>query len=248
MLLSGILVSYQCLPWGQEESPLVSLVIVLRVSSGASIMVSILIADDHEVVRDGVQRLVESHRGWEVVAIAADGKEAVQKALETRPDVAIVDYSLPLSNGIDVTRQIRVQLPRTEVLIFTMHDSEALIAELLQAGARGYLLKSDANLYLIAAIEALSLHKPYFTSQVSEALIQSFSSGRASGERSPLTARERQVVQLISEGYSNKVVAKLLSISSKTVETHRMTVMRKLNLGSSANLVRYAIRNRIIEA
>jgi DNA-binding NarL/FixJ family response regulator len=211
-------------------------------------MVRILIADDHEVVRDGVQRVIESHTGWEVVAIAADGKEAVQKALETKPDVAIIDHSLPLSNGIDVTRQIRAQLPRTEVLVFTMHDSEALIAELLQAGARGYLLKSDANPYLIAAIEALSFHKPYFTPRVSEALIKTYTSTRPVRERSLLTAREQQVVQLIAEGHTNKGVAKLMNITFKTVETHRFTVMRKLNLDSSAHLVRYAIRNRIVEA
>ena len=137
-------------------------------------MLRILIADDHEIIRTGLQRLIEANSNWQVVATAGDGKEAVEKAIETKPDIAIVDYSLPVFNGVEVTRQIRAKLPRTEVLIFTMHDNETLILDLLHAGARGYLLKSDANRYLISAIEALAIHKPYFTSSVSEALLRSF--------------------------------------------------------------------------
>ena len=209
-------------------------------------MLRILIADDHEIVRTGLQKLIEAHSGWQVVAVAGDGKEAVEKAVETKPDIAIVDYSLPVFNGIEVTRQIRAKLPRTEVLIFTMHDNETLILDLLHAGARGYLLKSDANRYLISAIEALAGHKPYFTSSVSEALLRSTST-RPSHEGSAITGRERQVVQLIAEGHSNKSIAELLGISLKTVETHRSAVMRKLNLPSSAALVRYAVRNKIVE-
>src|SRR5690349_6468943 len=131
-------------------------------------MIRILIADDHEVVRSGLRKILESQPSWEVVAEAGDGKDAISKATETKPDVAVLDYSLPLINGIEATRQIRARLPKTEVLIFTMHDNEALIEELLRAGARGYLLKSDAKLHLIAAIEALAIHKPFFTSQASE--------------------------------------------------------------------------------
>jgi DNA-binding NarL/FixJ family response regulator len=207
----------------------------------------ILIADDHEVVRSGLRNILEAQAKWEVVAEARDGREAVQKAAETKPDVAVVDYSLPLINGIEVTRQIRAHSPKTEILIFTMHDNETLIQELLKAGARGYLLKSDAKLYLINAIEALAKHKPYFTAKVSEALLESFLSRRPR-EGSALTHRERGVVQLIAEGYTNKQIAALLNISLKTVETHRASIMRKLNLSSSAGLVRYAIRNRIVEA
>jgi DNA-binding NarL/FixJ family response regulator len=209
-------------------------------------MTRILIADDHEVVRSGLRSILETHPDWEVVAEAADGKEAIVKAVETKPDVAVVDYSLPLINGIEVTRQIRRRLPRTEVLIFTMHDSDALIDELLRAGARGFLLKSDAKRHLIEAIETLAVHKSFFTSQVSETLLKSFIL-RPSRSQSILTPREREIVQLIAEGHSNKQIASILSLSLKTVETHRAAVMRKLNLSSSAALVRYAVRNRFVE-
>jgi DNA-binding NarL/FixJ family response regulator len=205
-----------------------------------------LIADDHEVVRSGVRKIVETQADWQIVAEAADGKEAVVRALETKPDIAVLDYSLPLMNGVEATRQIRGRLPNTEVLIFTMHDAESLIRDLLAAGARGYLLKSDANRFLLAAVEALAAHKPFFTSKVSEALLDSFIK-KAGHVQSPLTSRERGVVQLIAEGYSNKQMANTLNISLKTVETHRAAVMRKLNMSSPASLVRYAIRNKIVE-
>jgi DNA-binding NarL/FixJ family response regulator len=207
----------------------------------------ILIADDHDVIRSGLRSILEAHPNWEVVAEASDGKEAILKAIETMPDIAVLDYSLPLVNGVEATRQIRARLPKTEVLMFTMHDNEALIEELLKAGARGYLLKSDANRLLIAAIESLEIHKPFFTARVSEALLESFLT-RAGQVGSTLTHRERAVVQLIAEGHTNKETAELLNISLKTVESHRASVMRKLNLASSADLVRYAIRNRLVEA
>ena len=210
-------------------------------------MTRILIADDHEVVRSGLRKILEAQPNWEVVAEAGDGKDAIHKAAETRPDVAVLDYSLPLVNGIEATRQIRARLPKTEVLIFTMHDNETLIQELLKAGARGYLLKSDAKRHLIGAIELLASHKPFFTAKVSEALLDSFLA-RPNREGSTLTNRERGVVQLIAEGHTNKQIANILNISLKTVETHRAAIMRKLNLSSSAALVRYAIRNRIVEA
>jgi DNA-binding NarL/FixJ family response regulator len=159
----------------------------------------ILIADDHEVVRSGLRSILETHPNWEIVAEASDGKEAILKATEAKPDVAVLDYSLPLVNGVEATRQIRARLPKTEVLIFTMHDNEVLIEELLKAGARGYLLKSDAKLHLIAAIEALAIHKPFFTSQVSEALLKSYLTN-ADRAGSILTNRERGVVQLVAEG------------------------------------------------
>ena len=207
----------------------------------------ILIADDHAIVRSGLRTILEAHANWEVVAEAADGKEAIQNAIATEPDVAVVDYSLPLVNGIEVTRQIRARLPKTEVLIFTMHDNQTLVEDLLKAGARGYLLKSDARSLLIGAVEALAAHKPFFTANVSEALLNHYVK-RRQRTASVLTDRERSVVQLVAEGHSNKEVALLLGISIKTVETHRATVMRKLNLTSPAALVRYAIRNKIVEA
>jgi DNA-binding NarL/FixJ family response regulator len=209
-------------------------------------MIRILIADDHDVVRSGLRHVIETQPNWQVAAEAGDGKEAVEKALETKPDVAVIDYSLPLVNGVEATRQIRAALPHTEVLIFTMHDNEMLIQDLLKAGARGYLLKTDAGRHLIGAIEALTAHKPFFTAKVSETLLDSFLS-RPAPEGSALTHRERSVVQLIAEGYTNKQIAGLLKISVKTVEAHRAAIMRKLNLSSPAALVRYAIRNGIVE-
>lgn len=205
----------------------------------------LLIADDHDVVRTGLRALLNERPQWEVVAEAADGRDAVALAQKTKPDVAIVDYALPLLNGAEVTRQVRLRNPQTEVIIFTMHDNSNLIHELLQAGALGYLLKSDARRLLIAAIETVASHKPFFTGLVSEALLQSY---LAKGNDTPLTARERSVLQLIAEGHSNKEIGSILNLSVKTIETHRAAVHRKLNLDSTAALVRYAIRNNIIQA
>ena len=210
------------------------------------VVTRILIADDHDVVRLGLRSILEAHPNWEVVAEAADGKEAIDKAIETKPDVAVIDYSMPLINGIEVTRQIHARLPQTEILIFTVHDNEKIIEDLLKAGAHGYLLKTDAKRYLIAAIESLAAHKPFFTSRVSEALLKSFLN-RTRHSASTLTDRERAVVQLVAEGHPNKEIARLLNISLKTVESHRAAIMRKLNFHSSAELVRYAIRNKIVE-
>jgi DNA-binding NarL/FixJ family response regulator len=208
-------------------------------------MLRILIADDHEVVRSGLRALLSEREGWQVVAEAADGKEAVVQALATAPDIAIVDYSLPLLNGVEVTRQIRQRSPHTEVIIFTMYDNDSLIHDLLNAGALGYLLKTDAKRLLMSAVETVAEHKPFFTGIVSEALLQAF---MTKGNDSPLTARERSVVQLIAEGHSNKKIASILNLSVKTVETHRAAAHRKLELHSTAELVRYAIRNKLIEA
>ena len=207
-------------------------------------MIKILIADDHEVVRSGLRNILEAQPKYDVVAEASNGQEAVRKAFETNPDIAMLDYSMPMINGIEATRQIRAGLPKTEVLIFTMHCNETLIQELLQAGARGYLLKSDARRYLVGAIESLAAHKPFFTASVAA---DSFLK-KPSHPRSTLTSREHSVVQLIAEGYTNKQIANVLNISPKTVETHRATVMRKLTLSSSASLVRYAVRNGFLEA
>lgn len=210
-------------------------------------MTRILIADDHAVVRSGLRTVIEAQPRWSVVAEASDGKEAVRKALEQKPDVAVLDYSLPLLNGVEVTRQIRARIPSIEVLIFTMHDNERLVYDLLKAGARGYLLKSDAKHALVTAIESLAAHRPFFTAKVSETLLDSYLK-KSTTDEEVLTARERSVIQLIAEGHSNKQIANVLNISVKTVETHRAAAMRKLNLSSAAALVRYAVRNRIVEA
>jgi DNA-binding NarL/FixJ family response regulator len=209
-------------------------------------MTRILIADDHDVVRSGVRAILETQMGWEVVGEAADGKDAVDQALATRPDVVVLDYSLPLLNGIEATRQIRTRVPGAEVLIFTMHDTATLVREVLEAGARGFLLKSDARRFLIAAVESLAAHKPFFTSQVSETLLETYLA-KGSAATSVLSGREKSVVQLIAEGQTNKQIADILSIGVKTVETHRASAMRRLNLDTTAALIRYAIRNGIVE-
>src|SRR5215475_4492790 len=216
-------------------------------SSKVAPVTRILIADDHEVVRSGLRAILEAHEGWNVVAEARDGKEAIVRAAETKPDIAIVDYSLPTMNGVEVTRQIRARVPTAEVLIFTMHDSDVLLGELLAAGARAYLLKSDAKQYLIAAVESLAVHKPFFTGRVSEQLIETFLSINPARSEGPLSPRERMIVQLIAEGHSNKEMGEILNLSVKTIETHRAAVMRKLNVTSAAAIVRYAIRNKLIE-
>ncbi len=211
-------------------------------------MTRILIADDHEVVRRGVRSILEARPDWEVVAEAADGNAAVEAAAATKPDVAVLDFSLPLLSGLEATRRIRQLLPKTQVLIFTMHESEDVIRGALQAGARGYLLKSDADGQLASAVEALANQRPYFSWRVSEALLEAFLDRRDGiSLPGPLTPREREIVQLIAEGKSNKQVGKHLNVSIKTVETHRAAAMRKLGASSTADLVRYAVRNHLIE-
>lgn len=214
-------------------------------------MVRILLADDHDVVRRGLCEMLNAQPGWEVCGEAANGREAVKLALKLKPDVAVLDLSMPDLNGLEATRQIRREVPQTEVLIFTMHETEQLIREVLAAGARGYVLKSDAGRSLVSAVEALSRHKPFFTAKVSEALLETYLKSSFKPEENSafraLTDREREIVQLLAEGRSNKEVAANLSISVKTVETHRATVMRKLGINSIVELVHYAIRNQIVE-
>ena len=209
-------------------------------------MTRILIADDHDVVRSGVRAILEAQTGWEVVGEAENGKDAVDQALATRPDVIVLDYALPVLNGIEATRQIRARVSGAEVLIFTMHDTATLVREVLEAGAKGFLLKSDARKFLIAAVESLAAHKPFFTGQVSETLLENYLA-KGTATESVLTSREKSVVQLIAEGRTNKEMADILGIGLKTVETHRATAMRKLNLDTTAALIRYAIRNKIVE-
>lgn len=214
--------------------------------NGASIR--ILLADDHDAVRRGLRAMLEDHPGWQVCGEAADGREAVQLAAKLRPDIAVLDLEMPELNGLEATRQIKKELLDVEVLIYTMHETEQLIREVLVAGARGYVLKADAGYQLIEAVEALSRHKPFFTTKASETLLESFLKSRLeAGETSVLTDRERQVVQLLAEGNVNKEVAAALGISVKTVETHRAAVMRKLGVNSIVDLVHYAIRNQLVK-
>ena len=206
----------------------------------------ILIADDHEMVRQGLRRVLGTRPDWEVCGEAANGQEAVDQARRLRPDVVVLDLSMPQVSGLVATREIRKALPQTEVLIFTMHDSEQLIREVLAAGARGYLLKTDAGTVLLAAVESVSRHQPFFTSKVGSLVLRGFLTpepGAAAGEaaRGTLTKREEQVLDLVTEGLSSKEIAKTLGLSVKTVETHRSNLMRKLNLHSVAAVVRYGL-------
>lgn len=207
----------------------------------------IIIADDHDIVRRGLRTLLETRPNFDVVGEAATGRDAIALAREARPDIAILDYSLPELNGRDLTIELKRQFPRIEILIYTMHDREDLVTEVLQAGARAFVLKTETEKHLIAAIEALAINRPYFSGTISETLLQQFLRTKLTSELSTLSHREREVVQLIAEGKINKQVANLLSISVKTVETHRATAMQKLKLRTTADLVRYAVRNHIVE-
>ena len=213
--------------------------------------VRILVADDHQVVRTGLRALLESKSGWQVCAEAGNGREAVEKAGQLKPDVAVLDIAMPLLNGVEATRQIRKLSPQTEVLILSMHDSELLIQEVLEAGAHGYILKDDADRNLIAAVDALRQHKPYLSSRVSSAVsAAAIGDGATSGHssRNRLTPREREILQLLAEGKSNKEIAGYLGISVKTAETHRANIMLKMDFHSITELVRYAVRNKIIQS
>lgn len=198
-----------------------------------------------------MRRVLEARQDWDIVGEATTAREAVKLAEELRPDVVIMDISLPGLSAIEAVRQLLEIDPRTEVLVVAMDESEELVREVLEAGARGYLLKSDASRQLVAAVDALSAHKPFLTSRVKEVVLMGYLSeqplkGGRLGRR--LTPREREIVQLLAEGMTSKDVATTLSISVKTAETHRTNIMRKLDLHSVSELVRYALRNHIIEA
>jgi len=208
----------------------------------------ILIADAHDVIRRGMRTLIESQPSLEIVAEAETGLEALLAARESSPDIAIIDHSLPELNGLDLAQALKREVPRIEILIYTMNDNEELVMAMLRAGARGFVLKSDSGLQLLAAIDALSMHQPYFSSAISETLLDQFLRSKPSSPTFGLTHREREVVQLIAEGKINKEIGEALSISVKTVETHRAAAMHKLKLRTTAELVRYAVRNNIIEA
>jgi len=214
------------------------------------VKLQVLIADDHSIVRRGLRALVESQPDWEVCAEATNGREAVEKALAMRPQVVVLDFGMPEMDGLTATRKILDALPDTEVLILTQHDADAVIREVLRAGARGYILKTDAGEELVQAITALKHHKPFFTRRISEAMLSSYLQEDAAvtkAESPGLTVREREIVKLVAEGKSNKEVADRLNMSVKTAETHRANIMRKLNLGSLSELVLFAVRNHIVE-
>jgi DNA-binding NarL/FixJ family response regulator len=222
-------------------------------------MLRILIADDHEVARQGIRALLEAHSGWEVCAEARDGREAVELAASMNPHLILLDIGMPNLNGLEAARQILASFPEIPILILTMHDSDQVVREVLRAGARGFLLKSDAGRDLVAAVEALQLHRTFFTTRVSQMVLDGFLDREISDGRYPtseknedetaavLTGREREVIQLLAEGKTSKEVAVALHLSVKTAETHRTNLMRKLGLHSVADLTRYAVRNGIVQ-
>jgi DNA-binding NarL/FixJ family response regulator len=210
----------------------------------------ILLADDHEIVRQGLRSLLEND-GFEICGEFSNGREAVDGVKKLKPDVAILDISMPELNGVDATQQIARQFPDSRVIVMTMHDSEELARRVLEAGARGYVLKSDAARDLSLAVNAVLKGQPFFSGKISEMLLRGYlDTGRSPQPESSiptLTPREREVVQLLAEGKSSKEVASVLGTSPATVETQRAKIMQKLDLHSVTDLVRYAIRNHIIE-
>jgi DNA-binding NarL/FixJ family response regulator len=212
----------------------------------------ILIVDDHDVMREGTRAVIEREHGWMVCGIACTGREAVVQAAELQPDIVIMDMTMPELNGLDAAIQIKRVLPQCEILMFTGHETDNLIREAFEAGVKSFIFKSEAHHFLVDAIESLSRHKPFFTSPVSEILFSTILN-KADGTRDDaepghrLSAREREIVQLIAEGRSNKEAADALGISVRTAETHRASILRKLHLDSLASLVRYAVRNKLIE-
>jgi DNA-binding NarL/FixJ family response regulator len=213
----------------------------------------ILIADDHEVVRRGLCTLLQSHEGWEICGEASNGRAAVEMAKQLKPDVVIVDIGMPSLNGLAATRQLVQQDPHCKVIVLTITDSDQVIREALDAGARGFVLKSDAARDLVVAVEALQRNRMFFTSRVNDLVLAGFLGRGSNGSsntppRLPqLTPREREVIQLLAEGKSSKEVASVLNLSTKTAETHRSNIMRKLGFHSIRDLVVYAVKNNIIQ-
>jgi DNA-binding NarL/FixJ family response regulator len=217
-------------------------------------MLRIMLADDHHVIRLGLRHLLERKPEWKVCGEASNGRQAVEMAAILMPDVAIVDLSMPELNGLEATRQIVKSVPGTAVLIYTMNESERVVHDVLSAGAKGIVLKSDLDSSVVQAVETLAQGKPFFTSRVAETVLNVYLAQRADEDEAGagatkydgLTAREREVLQLLAEGKTNKEVASILGISTRTAETHRADIMRKVRLKSLSDLVRYAIRNEMI--
>lgn len=204
-------------------------------------------ADDHELIRKGVRLTLQARPGWEIVDEAANGRDAVEKAVALAPDVIVMDVAMPELTGLEAARRIRERLPDARVLILTMHDTQQIVEQVFRAGASGYLLKSDTNRELIQAIEALLEGRRYFTSRVARMVIDGFLRAQGVPAGDHLSAREREILQMIAEGRSTKEIAHRLHLSVKTAETHRTNLMRKIGARSVADVVRYAVRNRVIE-
>jgi DNA-binding NarL/FixJ family response regulator len=214
--------------------------------------VRILVVDDHDLVRRGLKQLLASRQGWEVCGEAKTGREAVTLAEQLQPEIVVTDVSMPEMNGLEAVRKIHKLFPKIEILILTLHFSDQLVREIVAAGARAYILKSDAARDLVSAVEALANHQTFFTARAAEVLLNSFSRRNSQLDskvlaQRRLTPREREIVQLLAEGKTNKEVAGALGISVKTAETHRANIMRKLEVHSVSEVVRYAVKNHIIE-
>jgi DNA-binding NarL/FixJ family response regulator len=211
----------------------------------------ILVADDHEIVRRGLVSLIKSQPNWEVCAEADNGRQAVELAKQFRPGIVILDIGMPTLNGLEATRQILRDNPQIKVLILTITDTDQAVRAVLDAGARGFLLKSDAARDLVSAIDALQYNKTFFTARVAEMVLSGYRGTYGAPKKDlllpNLTSREREVVQLLAEGRSTKEVASQLDLSVKTAETHRSNIMRKLGLHSVSELVLYAVRNNIVQ-
>jgi DNA-binding NarL/FixJ family response regulator len=227
---------------------------ISSLSTGAGMnTLKILVADDHDIIRRGLKDLLTTKPGWKVCAEAKTGKEAVELAEKLMPQIVLLDISMPDLNGLEAARRIHKALPKTGILILTMHFSDQLVRDVVETGARGYILKSDADRDLISAVDSIANRRTFFTSRASEMLLGDLSRQPAGAEpktaqKNRLTSREREIVQLLAEGKSSKEVAGVLGISVKTAETHRANIMRKLGIHSVSELVRYAIKNQIIEA
>jgi two-component system, NarL family, response regulator NreC len=207
--------------------------------------IRLLLADDHTLVRQGFKSLLE-REGFQVVGEASDGHAAIQMAAKEHPDVAIVDISMPLLNGLDASREIHKSAPKTKVILLTQHDEDPYVTEALRAGVKGYVLKNQAATDLVQAIHQVCRNGLYLSASISRALVEAFAS-KTELPAEPLTERERQVVQLIGEGKSTREIAALLGISPKTAESHRARLMQKLDIHETASLVRYAIRRGLVQ-
>jgi DNA-binding NarL/FixJ family response regulator len=215
-------------------------------------MPRILLADDHALMRRGMRSLLEAEENWEVCGEAATGREAVEMAVKLKPDVAVLDLSMPELTGLEAAKEIMQKVPQVEVLIFTMHETEELMREVLASGAKGCVLKTDIELHLVAAVRAALQHSVYFSSKASQTLkgaLVNLVNKEGADPTAPemLTEREREVVQLLAQAKSNKEISTALDISVRTVETHRATIMRKLEINSIVELVHYAVRKKLVQ-
>jgi DNA-binding NarL/FixJ family response regulator len=213
----------------------------------------LLIADDHELVRHGIRGILDGHNGWAVVGEADDGDEAVRMAEHLQPDLAIVDITMPRMDGLEATRRIQTVAPRTKILILSMHESDQMVRRVLEAGAKGYVLKSDLAATLVKAVGDISRGKRTLTPKVSEIVLQGFLKAekepkRTEEPKAKPTPRELEIIRLMAQGKANKEIASALKIATRTVEAHRAQIMNRLNLHSTAEVVRYAIRQKIVEA